>query len=1440
MSLKAQARKRLLILLGIVLLIGAGGGGAFYYRNQRMQQRYADIYRRGMQAVADGNDAAVVNFLGQYLRRFPSNVQALRLYAKSRPKVPEPNGQHLLDTANVLHHLLQIDPSNVDDWRQLMKLYSEAHMNTEANEAAQELLNLVPNDGEALGMQASVLVQLHDYKTAEQKARIRLAKAPDDWTTQINRILALSQLQQFDAIQVVIDAMDKYPHEQGALLVQAIGYLALNDHDNTKNYSDLAYAKLMDAAKLPCKELTVAFLLVRHLDGIGEHDASLGVIKNVVASTNDVNARRVLVGRYWEDGDLKDVVAICAAPTSQPTATTDADNILSDTETLGMYADALRRLHNDSAAAAARAQLTARQADPVDGLLATAWNLVEMTPSHPTQDEAKALRAACAQASQHYPRDPYLLYFQGAAYAATGDNGQACALWKKSADQSLTWSLPLIEEARTLVQEGRLPLAEDPALRAYFRSKYSIDVAILNATISYRLWESRGKDPQLVKKISNLIDEIQASDPGEELTLIMRISLLAETGKTADAIYNLRAILQRRQSISAICMLGLTDDAIDKLRAILQPPVTASCLLRLADVSTQWKLGLENECLKTLEDHYGRSPESAYAIAMNDWSNQRGDEGLKLLKDAANSAKGDQAVQYQLALVDYLEASGNPTAAAQWVILGDAYPNDPSVQRGALGSQLTYGNKDFFQRTIERAHTLFGDDATNWKLAQARWDLQYGGSTSTTDAVAKLQDVLQADPDSLQGHLLMATAKSRGGDIAAATSEIQKAQKLDPNSPAIALDMARLLQNGGSFEEAEKELDAVKDNATPDQQMQTAALYDTQGDVNQALKIVESLAARPDASRTVKLYLASLYAKTKQFDKAQSICDELMKTPDPQVIVEAAELDMFQRRPAEANKVLSRLNDLNLPPGQVEQAMGDFRYIFGQLAEAQDFYQKATQKSPNNALCWLSLMDTQCLMGNPAAAIATAKDALTHVPDNQQILAVLKQGDNMTRIGDGETQKRLLSAWVKAPRPDGPAGVTLSKLAELVSGNDSADEVLQGLQKLSQDEPGFLPAQTALIEAQLRLGRSEDAVQSATRAVAAFPNETQPVELAVAALQSLNRWEEALQMAQTWRNRLIGDTLNVDMKIAEIDLHLHQADQAIAAVQPHVGAPFVTADQNWKLLLIKAQALVVQAKPADAVQLLWTPAQASTSNEIDWMHFVINVLPADQADPWLHKMADYLTTQPNSGSSLSNLAGTWDTLAQLSPINKDKYAQSARTLIHQIEQRPDAPPMAFYLEGNFDAEDKDFTGAEAAYRKAAALHVPQAENNLAMLLSDHGGDLAEAIKMAQQCVTDAPQADMQDLHYKAAFYDTLATLLDRNKNYPGAAQALHNAMQLEPNNAKWNVNLIKVLVDDHKLDEAKKNIAVVDLMTPGVSDLPDYKDKLDKLRQQVNAVSSTH
>jgi tetratricopeptide (TPR) repeat protein len=1388
MSLTADARKRVTILIvGAVVLLLSGASLALY-REWHIHQWYLNDRKVGLEAAANGQDVNAINDLYPYLSRYPDDIDALIAYAKSRQKVSMPKSEHLRRTVDALRNVLRLDPSRTEQRRTLMEIYNDVGMFTEANDQASALLDRLPNDKEGLTVKTHALLVLHDYDQSLQTAETALKLDPDNVTVQLDRLRDMYQLGDTPdkILGAASDLVKAHPNDQAALLVQGFSFELTGDPTDAKS-------SYHSAAMAPLKDKTTAMTLVQHLNAWNLWQESFAILNKLVDS-GDTDAEVALLRRYWEIGDFNDLLKLHAK----------AANVLTDTESLALYADALRSVGKSDEASATLATLAQRPDDNI----AAAWLAIERRPDQIAAGRSyfKDVRTACTIALQDTPNDPYLLYYDGIAAAAMAETDVAIDEWSKAASDNRTWAMPLVQESQELLLKGKIDQASFAADQARQRAPFSTTVALAEATVLFAQVDSGNTDN--LAALKSLIGQIQKHSPGEENSLRMSAALYARDGDLDTA----KAIAQ---------------SLIDR-----NPPVSANTLLALASVSRKWKLGLETECLDHLDQHYGRTPDSVMSRAMDDAAAGHAAAGKQLLEDAVQSASADQQPGYRIALARYLEVNGDPDATQNWSALGDEYPNDAAVQRAVLGSLAAYQDRAFYDRTISRVHDLLGSDSILWKMARARRLLDNPNDPkSVAEATVLLEDVTQREPDSAPAKLLLGLARARVGDLSEAKALLTEAQKLKPDSALMAIDLARLLQYTGDYDGAAQQLEGVANGKAANLQdkLGAAQLLSEQGDVDAAVKILEPIT---DSSSPPgrQLLLASLYCRQKEYDRSMEVCQRLLnkKPLDPGVVLLAAQLDMLtQNRPA-AYLVLQKLDQTALNQGEKDLIAANFYYEFSDHAKALDLYRAATQLIPDNAVAWFGVIGCDMTLGKPADAMAAVDQALKvkQLSDNPRLLALQDDAILIKTAGDGPVFVQLLQMLVKDPGAGDAPATTLRALEELVASDYTPDVMMQKLQSLADSLPHFLPAQTVLIQTELKLGRAVDAAQTAARAAHDFPTDSLPAQLGVMAYAAQGRWADALNMAQMWRSRLIGDVRAVDVQIAEIQIRAGDPAAALQTLAPYLTPDGLKADPSGQTAEVQAQALLAQGDADGASGVIWDEGIRHPITQMQLIDQVASGFPEPQAVAWLQRMDKLLAGQPNSGQVQLQLASAWDTLAQRTS-NPD-YAKASSDLISKLEQDPTVSANAYLIEAMTHEERGQAPQAEAAYRQALAKgNLLTAKNNLAMLLAKEG-KFKEAENLAKECVA----ADPKD----ANFYDTLAEVSELGKQTSEALDAMRTALLLEPDNAQWRVNLAQMQLAAGRREDAKATIGEIDAMTPGASGMPlNYQKRLQSLRDQLNS-----
>jgi Tfp pilus assembly protein PilF len=180
----------------------------------------------------------------------------------------------------------------------------------------------------------------------------------------------------------------------------------------------------------------------------------------------------------------------------------------------------------------------------------------------------------------------------------------------------------------------------------------------------------------------------------------------------------------------------------------------------------------------------------------------------------------------------------------------------------------------------------------------------------------------------------------------------------------------------------------------------------------------------------------------------------------------------------------------------------------------------------------------------------------------------------------------------------------------------------------------------------------------------------------------------------------------------------------------------------------------------------------------------------------------------------------------------DASAQSARILEGLIADHPESPQANLARAILFERRG-ELGEAEQYYRRTLDLEPESyvAMNNLAMVLSQDESKLDEARSFALQVVQARPNV--------AAFHDTAAHIFKLQGEYADAVTHLMQAMEAEPQEPEWQINLAEVLVLAGRVDQARELYEKLNYLTLEPQKLrKTWRDKLQWIDQQLQAASA--
>ena len=187
-------------------------------------------------------------------------------------------------------------------------------------------------------------------------------------------------------------------------------------------------------------------------------------------------------------------------------------------------------------------------------------------------------------------------------------------------------------------------------------------------------------------------------------------------------------------------------------------------------------------------------------------------------------------------------------------------------------------------------------------------DMQNGASQQVLDlAIAEYKQISALDPTDIQSHLVLGQLYTVNHDSQLAQQEFEAAQKIDPNSEDVALNLARLYGESGDMKHAIATLEAVpEDDRSAKLAFALGAGYDQVKDTKDAVKAYQQAVDMDPDNLDAKRALAQALLNNNQLEDAEHAYQEISTADpqDPQSLVRIAEC---QRRLGHYEQALATL-----------------------------------------------------------------------------------------------------------------------------------------------------------------------------------------------------------------------------------------------------------------------------------------------------------------------------------------------------------------------------------------------------------------------------------------------------------------------------------------------------------------------------------------------------
>lgn len=655
--------------------------------------------------------------------------------------------------------------------------------------------------------------------------------------------------------------------------------------------------------------------------------------------------------------------------------------------------------------------------------------------------------------------------------------------------------------------------------------------------------------------------------------------------------------------------------------------------------------------------------------------------------------------------------SGDPIADAQrFTASGDAYAARQQYDEAII----EYG----------RALQLTPEDAeTHYKRAQA-----YERQGELVKAFDEYSAAAELQPSNLTAQMKVGSALLAAGDFAGARYRAERVVQIDANyAPGYVLlgnALAGLRDVTSALQQIERAL-AIDPASAPAWTALGAARHAV-GAREAATAFEKAMAADP-SSATAYVAAASFYWASGDLKRAESTLERAVAlepaNPDAQRTLALLYLETDRAPLAEAPMRALAVN----PPGTF--ALADYLAMLSRHEEALD------------ALRTLESHDDKAVARTARLRQAAVLHGMGKSSEAYQLLDALIAGDDDPATPHIAKARLLLSEGRPAEaRQHAQAAVTLasSPAARYVLGliamqMGDAEAAAREFSELLRADPRSAAAATQLARARLAQGDLAGAVSAADQAVGLEPRNAAASALLVRGLREQGHDERARRELERARvQSLQSPALTVER--GWLALARDDTTTARASFASVLSTPAVAADAQSGLVAVDLAERRIEAARARVAE--WRRA-AGNDSRLPLLAARVEIAAGALEKAESH-IREALAADPANADANELLGRIY--------VAQGRHSEALAQLDRAAQTSPAAVVSANTMLGMLHEERGDVDAARAAYARALAANprAGVAANNLAWIHTQTGGDLKEALRLAQVANEEMRRPESED------------------------------------------------------------------------------------------------
>jgi tetratricopeptide (TPR) repeat protein len=675
------------------------------------------------------------------------------------------------------------------------------------------------------------------------------------------------------------------------------------------------------------------------------------------------------------------------------------------------------------------------------------------------------------------------------------------------------------------------------------------------------------------------------------------------------------------------------------------------------------------------------------------------------------------------------------------------------------------------RRAVEllKPGTADGDDAV-LKLSEIMVVAAQGQENNESivkDVQQMVDALLKRNPDSWQGHKLagdldmLATAKLYRAEnvvdakkqLATAITEYRTALAVKPGDAVITLALGRTLVADGEAAEAQTLFKGMidRDKKNVSGYYELYRVYLAENKVPEAEAVLKSAIQSNPKDTQLRLTLAQYYFGTNK---------------RPELI-------------ALLNQMKGNLKEF--PDAYLQS--GDFFLRVNSVDEAVKQYEEGMQKDSTRKTTYLKHEIEAYIRGGKANLAYEKNEAILKAdskdPEARGLKAtfLLDKGDVNTAMGELQS--------VVTAKPDN--FVARFNLGRAHFARTEYEQARQEFDAAARLRPDYLPARLAQTQVALLRGDNDVALRSADDTLKIAPNNVQAAVMRAAALQRLQRYDEARAMLEAMLQKQ-PNQIETLLELGVLDLNQKKNKEAAE----HFRRAYETNPNNVRGLLGESRAYLLDGQLDKSVQLVEVEAQKKPAN-LDLQRELGNAeVSAGQYDKSIATYQSLLAkiSEPKQQADL------WTRIGE-AYLRKGDVQQSINSLEKARQGQPNSPSIMTNLAMLYDMQSKrDLARKYYEMSIKTDPNNPLALNNLAYLITEGNGDLDVALSYANRA--------KQRLPGHPEVNDTLGWIYLKKNLTDSAIDTFRNLVVQAPQNPTYHYHYAMALLQKGDRENARK------------------------------------